>query len=201
MLADEDIEMAITSEPARPTRHAGTFGIGDDPIVQPEDIDNHNEATAAQRQRAPKVLSTDGQTGLRNVDLARMNDEYLHNMVVALKQKRNNKIPTQARKNAAYWVFGLGIGCVGAGVGTAQFTHPLRFFSGDELYDTLVPQKSSRKRPLDDESESDARRVRAREEDDAHLGRLELVDDNNFWSQVQLYNQRPAPEALTSPGC
>lgn len=193
--------MAITNEPARPTRHAGTFGIGDDPVVQPEDIDNLNEVTAAHRQRAPKVLPTDGQTGLRNVDLARMNDEYLHNMVVASKQKRNNKIPTQAKKNAAYWVFGLGIGCVGAGVGTAQFTHPLRFFSGDELYNTLAPKKPSRKRPLDDESESEARRVRAREEDDAHLGRLELVDDNNIWNQVQPNNQRRTPITLTSPGC
>ncbi|KAL4782727.1 Rec8 like protein-domain-containing protein [Aspergillus varians] len=183
LLVDEDIEMAITNEPARPVRQAIPFGIGDYPVLQPQDTENPNAITAQQRQRAPKILLSDGQTALRNVELAHMNDEYMHNMAISAKQKRNNKIPTQAKKNAAYWVFGLGIGCVGAGIGASRVTHPLCFFSGNELYESLVPAIAGSKRPLEENSNSEARRVRAREEGDTQLGRVELVDDNNFWNE------------------
>ncbi|KAL4927551.1 Rad21/Rec8 N terminal domain protein [Aspergillus undulatus] len=182
LLADEDIEMAITNEPARPTGPAVFSNPVDQPAPGPADTER-NEVTAPQRQRAPKILPTDGQTALRNAELAHMNDGYLHNMAVAAKQKRNNKVPTQAKKNAAYWVFGMGIGCVGAGVGTSRVIHPLHVFSGVELYETLVTMGAGRKRPLDDDSDSEARRVRARDEDDEHLGRVKLVDDNDFWNQ------------------
>ncbi|KAL4995539.1 Rec8 like protein-domain-containing protein [Aspergillus recurvatus] len=185
LLVDEDIEMAITNEPARPVRQP-VFSGGDDAPREPVETGTH-EATAPQRQRAPKILTSDIQTALRNVDLAAMNDDYMHNMAVAAKHKRQNRVPTQAKKNAAYWVFGLGIGSVGAGVGSSRVIHPLRSFSGDELYETLVPHK----RPLEDDSEAEERRVRAREDEQ---GRVGIVDDNNLWNEdVELGRHQSPP--------
>ncbi|KAL4945089.1 hypothetical protein BDV06DRAFT_219621 [Aspergillus oleicola] len=182
LLADEDIEMAITNEPARPTRENVFVNRQDNPVNGPADTEQAT-ATAPQRQRPPKILPADGQTALCNAKLALINDGYMHNMAVASRQKRNNKIPAQAKKNAALWVFGLGIGCVGAGVGTSRMVHPLHIFSGDELYEALVTTQAGHKRPLDDDSESEARRVRARAEDEEQQGRIDIMDDNNFWNQ------------------
>ncbi|KAL4865822.1 hypothetical protein BDV12DRAFT_199791 [Aspergillus spectabilis] len=192
MLAAEDIEMAITNEPARPIRPAVIASTEEGPALELE-TKGRDEVTAPQRQRAPKILNSDEQTALRNVDLAVMNENYMRNMAVAARQKRHNKVPTQAKKNAAYWVFGIGIGCVGTGVGTSRVGHPLHFFSGDELYEALVPPKAARKRPFEDDSESEARRVRAREDDD-QLGRVELVDGNTFWNEdVELARHASPP--------
>ncbi|KAL5339584.1 hypothetical protein BJX70DRAFT_397536 [Aspergillus crustosus] len=180
VLAGEDIEMAITDEPdrlVRPTVIASTEG----PVLDVQDTEGRDQVTAPHRQRAPKILQADNQTALRNIDLADMNQNYLRNMAVAARQKRHNKVPTLAKKNAAHWVFGIGIGCVGTGIGTSRVDHPLHFFSGDELYEALVP-KAGRKRPAEDDSETEARRVRARE-DDNEMGGAGPVDDNNFWNE------------------
>ncbi|KAL2830294.1 hypothetical protein BDW59DRAFT_158623 [Aspergillus cavernicola] len=194
ILADEDIEMAITNEPARLTCRALLSGVEGSLGQEPAETEDHNEVTMHQRHRPPKILLSDAHTALRNVELAEMNDEYMHNMAVAAKHKRQNKIPTQAKKKAAYWVFGVGIGSVGAGVGTSRVIHPLHFFSGNELYDCLAPTSAGNKRRLEDDPEANARRVRAREEDDDHMGTIELVDDNNFWNQdVELGRQASPP--------
>lgn len=176
LLADEDIEMAITNEPARPVRPA-VFCDGDEAPHEPVEIESHG-ATAPQRQRGPKFLASDIQTALRNAELAAMNEDYMHNVALAARQKRQNRVSTQAKRNAAYWVFGLGIGSVGAGVGSSRVIHPLHFFSGEELYETLV----SHKRPLEDEPEAEGRRVRARVDDEQ--GRMDIVDDTNLWNEV-----------------
>ncbi|KAL6239492.1 hypothetical protein BDW75DRAFT_198317 [Aspergillus navahoensis] len=187
LLVDEDVEMAVTNEPARPARPVVFSGGRYDAPREPVETETH-EATAPQRQRAPKMLASDVQTALRNVDLAVMNDDYMHNMAVAAKHKRQNRVPTQAKKNAAYWVFGLGIGSVGAGIGPSRAIHPLHTFSGDELYETLVPHK----RPLDDDDpEAEERRVRARGDE---RGRMDIVDDNNIWNEdVELGRHQSPP--------
>ncbi|KAI9372286.1 Rec8 like protein-domain-containing protein [Aspergillus egyptiacus] len=193
VLPDEDIEMAITNEPARPARQPLLTGEGGSPVPHPQETDDRNEVTMRQRRRAPKMLPTDGQTALRNVELAAMNDDYIRNMSLAARNKRQNKIPTQAKKKAAYWVFGLGIGSVGAGVGASRAIHPLHFFSGDELYESLVPVMAGQKRSHEDDLELDARRVRAREEEEDHMGRIEPVDDNNFWNEDVELGRRASP--------
>ncbi|KAL4753731.1 hypothetical protein BDW72DRAFT_209545 [Aspergillus terricola var. indicus] len=185
-LVGEDVEMAITNEPARPLRPA-VFCDGDDAPREPVETETQG-ATAPQRQRGPKFLASDLQTALRNAELAAMNDDYMHNVAVAARHKRQNRVSTQAKKNAAYWVFGLGIGSVGAGVGSPRVIHPLHFFSGDELYETLV----SHKRPLEDEPEAEGRRVRAREDDEQ--GRVDIVDDTNLWNEdVELGRHQSPP--------
>ncbi|RDW72542.1 Rad21/Rec8 N terminal domain protein [Aspergillus mulundensis] len=185
LLVDEDIEMAITNEPARPARPVIFSDVGDDAPREAAETEP-TEVRAPQRQRAPKLLASDGQTALRNAELAAMNDEYLHNMAVASKHKRQNKVSTQAKKNAEYWVFGLGIGSVGAGVGSTQVMHPLHFFSGENLYELV------RKRPLEDDPEAEERRVRAREDDEQ--GRIDLVDEIDLWNEDVELGRHQSPD-------
>lgn len=176
--------MAIRDGQTAPSRQA--MPSIRDGVAAPE-VENaaeRDEVVMRQRYRAPKTLPSDGETVLRGVELNQMNDGYIRNMATATKQKKHNRIPTQAKKNAAYWVFGVGIGCVGAGVGTARVIHPLQSFSGDALYESLVPSKVGRKRPLEDDEQSEGRRVRARDEEDEHMGMAGPINDNNLWNQV-----------------
>ncbi|THC97096.1 hypothetical protein EYZ11_003414 [Aspergillus tanneri] len=106
-------------------------------------------------------------------------------MALVWAQKLQNKIPTQAKKNAALWVFGKGIGSVGVGLGMSRFAHPLHLFSGQELYESLNPTATQnprkRNRPSGEESdtESEVRRVRAREEYEDQVGRGDL--EGSHW--------------------
>ncbi|KAL2007435.1 hypothetical protein VTN00DRAFT_8873 [Thermoascus crustaceus] len=126
------------------------------------------------KKRAPLNLPIDERQELRNADLAQWNNEYLRNMAVASKQKEQNRMVTQTRRNAAFWVFGQGIGSVGVGLGTSHVAHPLDQFSGEQLLATLQgqePRSRGRKRrhgSVDESSEpgSKGRRVRPREEGD-----------------------------------
>ncbi|KAJ5595457.1 uncharacterized protein N7459_001665 [Penicillium hispanicum] len=89
------------------------------------------------RRRAPRSIVADDITTLRTVELTQWNEEYLANMALASKQKRQNRIPTVAKKNAAFWVFGQGIGSVGNGVGRQREAHPLKSYSAEGLYNAL----------------------------------------------------------------
>lgn len=137
------------------------------------------EEVAEDRQirNVSKSMMMDEQTAFRNTELAQINNDYLQNMALILKQKAQNRIPTQAKKNAAFWVFGQGIGSVGVGLGTSHAVHPLQVFSGDELLESLHLEQKRRgvkKRGCASDEESDSesgRRVRARESKD-HIGRV-----------------------------
>ena len=133
------------------------------------------ERRVNQRQREAKVIVTDVVTALRNTDLARWNNEYEANMAQASKQKQLNKLPTIAKKNAAYWVLGKGIGAVGNRLGPLHIPHPLKFYSGEELYYALCPGgEGKRRRTEDTGDDSDSgeqdRRVRPRD------GQVDLMD-------------------------
>lgn len=146
-----------------------------------------------QKRRAPRLQILDDRTALRNTELGNMNSDYVQNMVIALKQKQQNKLPAQAKKNASFWVFGQGIGSVGLGLGASRVPHPLQQFSGEELYAALDPtaRRKGRKRSrlLSDESEADfdVRRVRAREENEEQVGRGGVVDNDDIWQDVCRY--------------
>ncbi|KAL2871479.1 Rad21/Rec8 N terminal domain protein [Aspergillus lucknowensis] len=186
ILADVDIEMAITDGQTRPAPQAMPsvcFGV---PAAEAENADDRDEVIMRQRYRAPKILPSDGETVLRGSDLSQMNDNYIRNMATATRQKRHNRLTTQAKKNAAYWVFGMGIGCVGTGVGAARVLHPLHSFSGRELYESLVSSNTGHKRSREDDELSEGRRVRARDEEDEHMGMAGPLDDNNLWNQVSI---------------
>ncbi|KAJ5973254.1 hypothetical protein N7481_010464 [Penicillium waksmanii] len=67
---------------------------------------------APSRKRPLREIALDEKTTLRNADLARSNEEYLVNMAQATKQKKYNRLHTIAKKNAAFWVYGQGLGSV-----------------------------------------------------------------------------------------
>lgn len=149
-----------------------------------------SEAAVAPQQRKrrqPKVLPVDQAQELRNTDLANWNNDYTINMDDAKKSKIQHKAAAVAKQNAVFWVFGGGIGGIGAGLGASKAKGPLvNTFSGDVLRQTLtgIPTPATgRKRNQEevekDQSDSEARRVRMRLGDE-ELGRaqgLHLEDD------------------------
>jgi meiotic recombination protein REC8, fungi type len=128
------------------------------------------EAAMRPKIRANKFIERDEPQELLNADLVKWNNEYLHNMFVARKQKQQNKLSVQAKKNAILWVLDQGINSVGLGVGISQETHPLHCFSGKQLFETLCGRQvrsTGRKRSyslLEGESGDEGRRVRTRGE-------------------------------------
>lgn len=124
------------------------------------------EAARVRRVRHPKEIISDEATALRNMTLAEWNNGYVANMTEASKQKQQNKLQTICKKNAAFWVFGQGIGSVGMGVGMEQQLHPLRVYSGEDLFDAVggYIRKAGQKRRADADGGSEGRRVRPREQ-------------------------------------
>ncbi|KAJ5166250.1 uncharacterized protein N7482_005031 [Penicillium canariense] len=146
----------------------------EDRLMVEGEIDRNAEVRAHQRIRQVKPIISDSSTTLRNTDLARWNDEYAVNMAQALKQKKLNKLPTLAKKNAAFWVFGLGIGAVGMGLGTQRAALPLKEYSGSELYDAVSGGNST---DGDDSNiDEQGRRVRA-ESGQANMADVEIGRD------------------------
>lgn len=131
----------------------------------------------------------DEQTELRNSELGYFNNNYVVNMASILRKMGRNREAAQAKQNAAAWVYGRGIGNVGNSPSHMNpHLHPLGGFAGEKLFelvDLYGIGKRRRKRGLpcmkkacdeeDEEegsgSESGGRRVRAREEVEAHVGR------------------------------
>lgn len=153
----------------------------------PEESESSESVEAPQRKRrAPKELPIDERQELHNADLAQWKNEYLANMAEATEAKNAHKAVTLAKKNAAYWVVGAGIGGVGAGLGVSKMKSPLDMFAGDAMMEALTGIKTStagQKRGRDDdedhESDSEARRTRIRD-DEEQIGRGErmILDDD-----------------------
>ena len=127
-----------------------------------------------------KSTQIDQQQTLQNADLKQWNDEYLTNMTQASKAKEAHKTAAQAKKNAAFWVFGQGVAGVGRGLGQDHFPSPLDMFSGQALLNALTgkePAAAGRKRtrsrsdPGAAGDNDDARRVRSRTEEEEQAGR------------------------------
>lgn len=188
MLADEDMQAITEHGQPNPIFNRDTSMPQAPEERYPEDVENVSgtrEAPMRRTRRIPKAVPTDAQNALRNTELAQYNSEYVQNMAAALKKKLKNRVPAQAKKNAEFWVFGLGIGSVGVGLGTSLVQHPLHFFSGETLYASLISVKRSKKRKgspsttEDSDADSETRRIRRREESEEQLGRGGLFQDNN----------------------
>lgn len=140
------------------------------------------------RRRVPKVLERDETQELRNSDLAEWNNDYLTNMASVARSRHHYKLNAQAKKNAAFWVMGAGIGSVGSGLGISKLDNPLDMFSGGRLIEALrgvesAPAGRKRSRSAGEEgnsSDSEERRVRAREDEGEQIGRgRELALDDS----------------------
>ena len=99
-------------------------------------------------------------------------------MANAAHVKLQKKLPAVAKRNAAFWVYGTGIGGIGLDSRESGIDSPLSIFAGDKLMTALTgiePPVTARKRSHgeDEERESDreARRVRARGEESSQFGR------------------------------
>ena len=145
------------------------------------------EAPLQRKRRSPRSLPVDVRQELHNTDLTQWNIDYLANMAEATAAKKSHRATFLAKKNAAFWVVGGGIGGVGAGLGSSKLQSPLDMFAGDAMMEALTGVKvanAGRKRGRDDEedhdSDSEARRVRIRDGEGDQIGRGDdmMVDDD-----------------------
>ena len=172
-------------EAADSSSFAPNEGISTDPAATNEGATAFNRRKPI-RHRKRRILQLDERIQLRNAELAENNANYLENMAVATEHKRQLRAARQAKENARFWVWGAGIGGVGAGIGIGSVTgftnvkSPLTMFCGDELKAELLGisvndsvaglagRKHSRESEEPDENSSDVegRRVRYRGEEE-----------------------------------
>ncbi|KAJ5887758.1 hypothetical protein N7495_007799 [Penicillium taxi] len=95
------------------------------------------ERQQVQTKKARPIMPSDYNTTLRNTDLSQWNESYTAFMEQAAKNKHQNKMHTIAKNNAAFWVFGQGIGAVGTGLGAHREVHPLSCYAGNQFYSML----------------------------------------------------------------
>ncbi|KAF2499653.1 hypothetical protein BU16DRAFT_503911 [Lophium mytilinum] len=142
---------------------------------QAGDPGSSSTAAASMRRtksRGPRIIPLDEMMELHNADLIGWNNQYLQNMAEATRHKLNHKAALQGKKNAEYWIWGSGIGNIGQRLGGAP--SPLDIFYGDPLFEavtgmtreSMAGQKRDRDSGIDEETESQARRVRPRSDDD-----------------------------------
>ena len=177
---------AFPTTPLQPP--AGSRNLGSSSAAhQEQESTDSAEAPLQRKRRAPKALPVDERQELRNADLSQWNTDYIANMADARAAKMSHRAPFIAKRNAAFWVIGAGIGSVGAGMGSSSLQSSLAMFAGDTMMEALTGVKSStagQKRGRDDQedhdSESEARRARIRDSDWDQLGREEgvMLDDD-----------------------
>ena len=138
-------------------------------VVPEEEESESAEAAQIRKRRVPRIIPVDEAPELRNSDLAQWATNYTTNMAEAARHKHQHKLPYQAKKNAAAWVFGMGIGAVGSRINSLNLQSPLDMFAGDALMEALTGVKSpgtTRKRARSKEyqgiSEGSGRRTRLR---------------------------------------
>lgn len=131
-----------------------------------------------QRQRTRRVLEPDTTLELRHTELSCWSQQYVSNMTALTTSRQNRQLPSLARRNAAFWVFGAGIGNIGMGIGGSNLQGPLNMFAGQELMLALTSGTApslvqKRKSPSDEAGspESEGRRVRARDGEQEQVGR------------------------------
>ena len=146
------------------------------------------EAPLQRRRRAPKRLPVDAIQELRSSELAKWKTDYPINMGEAREVKRLRQIPSIAKKSAAIWVIGAGIGGVGVGLGSSKFKSPLDRFSGDAMMEALTGIKApatghERRHSEEDKRNSDGEAGGSHMKDgnEEHVGRAGgiLLDDED----------------------
>ncbi|KAL6721901.1 R8 protein [Lecanora helva] len=191
ILGDDDDNILHAAEPFPAMTDPGRVRAQH---LSPSEVRDERESSESawaplpRKRRVPKQLPVDARQELHNADLAQWKANYIENMAEATEAKKNHKAPALAKKNAAFWVMGAGIGGVGAGIGASKLKSPLDMFSGGAMMEALTGIKASipqPKRGRDDEegdgSDSEARRVRMRVDDSEQIGRgdeLHLEDND-----------------------
>jgi meiotic recombination protein REC8 len=125
-------------------------------------------AAPMRRRRVPRTLPTDAAVELRNKDLAEWNTKYRENMKAAAREKIKNRAATQAKLNAEHYVWGSGLGGIGARIFKGQGPNPFGMFIGDNLFELVTGVsrkkvagvKHDRDSGIDDATQEESRRVR-----------------------------------------
>jgi meiotic recombination protein REC8, fungi type len=207
--------MTNMNQPATRGRSVGDFHFGADytlPDVEasPKLLESlgargsseHNQKLRSQRrgevivaidlpirksQKVIKHILIDENIELRHAEIANWNKNYIENMVTHRKKKEVYRTLLQAKKNASFWVSGVGLGGVGKGVGSCKMINPaLDMFYGERLMtmfgrgSTNVVSKGQ-KRNLDSEDDTlTPRNTRLRLSSEDHIGRGDDYDLPNF---------------------
>lgn len=157
-------------------------------VPQEHESSESAEALLQRKRRAPKQLPVDERQELHNADLAQWKTDYSANMAEAKEARQIHQLPSQAKKNATFWVVGVGIGGVGVGLGSSKIKSPLDMFAGDAMMEALTGikttaagRKRGRNEEEDHDSDSEARRIRTRDVDEGQVGRGDhiLLDDDD----------------------
>ena len=174
---DEEIILP-NAEPFPEMAPPPTAGRSLSEAARERELSQSAEAPLQRKARAPKELPVDERPELHNSDLAQWKTDYATNMLEAKEAKQLSKAASLAKKNAAFWVYGAGIGGVGVGLGSSMLKSPLDMFAGEAMMEALTGIQNSltpRKRRHNEEeeehdSDSEARRVRMRD-DGEQVGR------------------------------
>ncbi|KAL8731137.1 MAG: hypothetical protein Q9181_004406 [Wetmoreana brouardii] len=187
---DDDDLLLPPADPFPPGAAQGAGLLRSSAVSRDESSSEAAAAPQQRKRRGPKVLPVDVPQELRNTILAQWNNDYLANMEEAKKSKLQRKTATSAKQNAAFWVYGAGIGGVGVGGGVSNMKGPLAdMFSGDALMQAFIGpaafatgKKRSRSEDIPEGSESEQRRVkmRASEEEVGRAQGLTLEDDDTM---------------------
>lgn len=176
---DDDGIILGDDEPVLPT--VGGSSLNEEENVEPGHVkhptssftpsDEHSITAEApqQRARSAKSLRPDRFTELSNKELHSWNENYMANMQAAVRVKQQQVSHREARKYAALWSVGQGLGRVAFAFGNDSEPHPFAVFSGQSLWEMLQDHGSTNgtKRSWShsdesDDSEDDSRRVKAR---------------------------------------
>ena len=182
--------MLPNAEPFPEMMPPPTAGKSSSEAAREREFSQSAEAPLQRKARAPKELPADERPELHNSDLAQWKADYAINMLEAKEAKHLSKAASLAKRNAAFWVYGAGIGGVGVGLGSSMLKSPLDMFAGEAMMEALTGIQSSstpRKRrhnegEEDHDSDSEARRVRLRD-DGGLVGRgdhMVLNDNDNM---------------------
>ena len=162
-------------------------------------------AAARRKKRAARTIPLDTTMELRNKDLADWNTNYLQNMSNAARLKNQYRLAQLAKKNAEYYVWGAGIGGIGARLLGVNGPSPFDQFIGDNLFELftginrkgITGTKRDRDSGIDDATQEESRRVRRRtEEPENEIGRGQDDEAMFFPSGDDVELPREAPSAL-----
>ncbi|KAL8684850.1 MAG: hypothetical protein Q9218_008106, partial [Villophora microphyllina] len=207
-LADDGDLILPQAEPFPPIGPQGTGLLRSSAAPRDEPSSEESAIAPQRKRREPKTLPYDRTQELRNTILAQWSTDYLTNMEEARKLKLPRKSALITKQNAAFWVFGAGIGGVSISRGGSNMKGPLAdMFSGDALMAALTGfsapstgRKRNRSGDDDEASDSEERRVKMRQ-DDGEVGRAQglILDDDDalvLLGSEAIELPRHAPPAL-----
>ena len=150
-----------------------------------------NTAPNARKKRTRKPLEHDRNTELRSTELISWNVNYLTNMEDARKRKLQGKSALQAKKNAEWFLWGVGLGGIGAELGHLKIPNELEGLYGDRLKNLMLGRVVAPQMPeeegADEDDDEDGQRKRMRRAASDEIGRGQDVPGEDQAGMDVLY--------------